>query len=710
MAFIPTTPGGTGTTLTSAVITQAAHGFTVGNALYWNGTAYVKANASNATSSEVIGIVSSVPSANTFTVATAGLITGLTGLTSGEVYWLSDVTAGLATTTQPTAVSSVSKPLFVATSATTAQLQIFDTAPASGQTAVVQYGENLGITNGGTFTTTLIDIAGSSFTLNPGTYNVDFIVTGSNATQNVGTVALYTSADVLVAGSQAQNSWVASDKVQLIGNATVIVSTTTTYKLKGQTNAGVFTVSNVPASFSSTAGVSKISWTQIGASPVPMDLVGEYGINTSITNGSTVSTTTFIDVPGGSITLPTAGTWFLQYSVATINAVVGGTSQVKIVDSLNADVVGSYSAEQNGVAGERHANFGQAVVTTSGAAIYKLQFASGGANTVTIFNNTTNNGQSTFSYRKISGFLPSSGQTVDYVEVALTADATVNTATAIPFQTVVSGNIPYNSGTGRFTLSAGKTYRLEAQLVLGAGGGSAEFSWYNVTAGTNVGMIGDSQNANLANTSSPAPLAVYTFTPSVATEVELRNVQGTSETFEGGALGTAKGSFARITQLGSSAVISGVYPGTWTSYTPVITGTTTNPTIPTSGTITGSYSVNGKMLNLNIKYFASSVSGGAAGSGSYIFSLPAGYIIDTTKANIPTAFSQTAGDGLDGGVVGSATARNSGATAFGWATPLTTTGIGIFDQSTAKLIGSATISLNGNSNTTYAISAQIPLV
>jgi hypothetical protein len=167
---------------------------------------------------------------------------------------------------------------------------------------------------------------------------------------------------------------------------------------------------------------------------------------------------------------------------------------------------------------------------------------------------------------------------------------------------------------------------------------------------------------------------------------------------------------AIITQLGSSAVIAGHYPGTWTSYTPVITGTTTNPTIPTSGTITGSYTVNGKMLNLNIKYFAPSTAGGAAGSGSYIFSLPAGYVIDTTKVSIPTAFSQTAGDGLDGGVVGSATSRNAGSTAFGWATPLTTTGIGIFDQSTAKLIGSATISLNGNSNTTYAISAQIPIV
>jgi hypothetical protein len=732
MPFPSTSGGGSGTTLTSSALTQTAHGFTVGDAVYWTGSAYAKGQANSATTSEILGIVATVPTANTFTIATSGTITGLSGLTSGEVYWLSDATAGLATTTQPTAIGSVSKPLFVATSATTAQIQIFDTAPAQGQTAVVQYGENTGITNGGTFTTTLVDIAGSSFTLSPGTYNVDFIVTGSNATQNVGTVALYTSSDILVQGSQAQNSWVASDKVQLIGNATVIVSTTTTYKLKGQTNAGVFTVSNVPASFSSTAGVSKISWTQIGASPVPMDLVGEYGEQVSVTASTNIPAGTTSATPVNLIpfTLPSAGVWEVVYNLRTTSPSLGQTAPNNagyVIGGVFLSADNSLVANSEGIAGFGH--FGTAPVsssfqtidtvvqtvriTTTGATTYYVGAWNVGDETSFVISNT--NGKSKITYKKISGFLPSSGQTVDYVSVRrITSNQTgIAINTDVIYNSISNGNIPYNTTTGVFTLTAGKTYNLFASAKIrndgtGTTGRYVQFEW--VDSVSNVALTGLKQGVSIMSTSalneSGTDNAGGIYTPVSNQTVKVRVTGADGSNIELDSNRTA----ATITQIGSSAVIAGIYPGTWTTYTPVITGTTTNPTIPTSGTITGSYSVNGKMLNLNMKFFAPTTTGGNAGSGSYIFSLPAGYVIDTTKANIPTAVSQTAGDGLDGGVVGSATARNAGSTAFGWVTPLTTTGVGIFDQSTAKLIGSATIAVNGSGNTTYAISAQIPIL
>ena len=85
----------------------------------FDGANYVKAQADSETNAEVIGIVKNVIDPDTFELAYIGDLTGLSGLTPGEVYYLSDVTAGLLTTTEPTANGTVSKPLLIANSSTT---------------------------------------------------------------------------------------------------------------------------------------------------------------------------------------------------------------------------------------------------------------------------------------------------------------------------------------------------------------------------------------------------------------------------------------------------------------------------------------------------------------------------------------------------------------------------------------------------------------
>jgi hypothetical protein len=107
--------GGGGTT---DRITQASHGFVVGDALYLNGSTYTKAIATSAAAAEVIGVVSRIIDASTFEITLSGEVSGLTGLTVGEVYFLSAETAGLLTTTEPTVVGQVSVPVGVASSAT----------------------------------------------------------------------------------------------------------------------------------------------------------------------------------------------------------------------------------------------------------------------------------------------------------------------------------------------------------------------------------------------------------------------------------------------------------------------------------------------------------------------------------------------------------------------------------------------------------------
>jgi hypothetical protein len=108
---------GTGQNLTK-VVTQASHGLAVGDVVRFNGTAYVEAQADSAANAEVVGIVSAVASSGEFTLTISGEVTGLSGLTAGEAYFLSAATAGALTATAPSSTGQVVKPVFIAVSTT----------------------------------------------------------------------------------------------------------------------------------------------------------------------------------------------------------------------------------------------------------------------------------------------------------------------------------------------------------------------------------------------------------------------------------------------------------------------------------------------------------------------------------------------------------------------------------------------------------------
>ncbi len=108
---------GNGTALQDT-ITQASHGFSVQQLVYLSSGTYTLAEANSVVTAEVVGIVTSVTNINVFVLTTSGKCTGLSGLTAGTVYWLSDGTPGLLTATAPTTPGNVAKPLFVADSTT----------------------------------------------------------------------------------------------------------------------------------------------------------------------------------------------------------------------------------------------------------------------------------------------------------------------------------------------------------------------------------------------------------------------------------------------------------------------------------------------------------------------------------------------------------------------------------------------------------------
>jgi hypothetical protein len=102
--------GGGGAELT---ITQA-NTFVAGEALYFNGTAWAKAQA-NALGTVAIGVVKSRTASN-FILTLLGEVT-LSGLVAGSLYYLDASTAGALTTTQPSA-PNFSQPIGIALSTT----------------------------------------------------------------------------------------------------------------------------------------------------------------------------------------------------------------------------------------------------------------------------------------------------------------------------------------------------------------------------------------------------------------------------------------------------------------------------------------------------------------------------------------------------------------------------------------------------------------
>lgn len=142
-------------TVTQAIVTQTAHGFSVGQAVQRVSGLYQLSRANSLATCEVVGVVAAVIDVNTFAIVYAGYISGLSGLTDGQWYFLSADTAGLLTPAAPAAAGEVQLKVMVATSASEAIIQIGQSVLLNGaQTSKVLVnrasGTNQAITNGTT--------------------------------------------------------------------------------------------------------------------------------------------------------------------------------------------------------------------------------------------------------------------------------------------------------------------------------------------------------------------------------------------------------------------------------------------------------------------------------------------------------------------------------------------------------------------------------
>jgi len=102
---------------TKLYVAQTGPGVSFAQFIRFNGSTYVAAQADTETNAEVVGLVVWVGS-DEFVFQTSGIVTGLSGMTPGAVYYLATVSAGGMTPTEPTTPGNVSKPVLIALSAT----------------------------------------------------------------------------------------------------------------------------------------------------------------------------------------------------------------------------------------------------------------------------------------------------------------------------------------------------------------------------------------------------------------------------------------------------------------------------------------------------------------------------------------------------------------------------------------------------------------
>ncbi|WP_417593204.1 hypothetical protein [Owenweeksia hongkongensis] len=119
--------------------------------------------------------------------------------------------------------------------------------------------------------------------------------------------------------------------------------------------------------------------------------------------------------------------------------------------------------------------------------------------------------------------------TPEFLHARMNADENVQVNNNIDNLTILAsaGNVGaagFSAGGGTVTLTAGVTYKLTAALnaVHVANMDYVVYSWYNITAGVNIGNRGFFYAVNDPDNISSQPTAVAYITPTVTTTVDLR--------------------------------------------------------------------------------------------------------------------------------------------------------------------------------------------
>lgn len=280
--------------------------------------------------------------------------------------------------------------------------------------------------------------------------------------------------------------------------------------------------------------------TSAGNGVTASDMVKIYD---GIGNAATINST------GATFSVTTSGKYLFDFSTSATcgnctlilnfqvrdgsnnNSVIASDMQTSYSNNVHAEYNGK--VEANLIAGRSY----NVLVTASSGGIY-------------------GNDYTRVYMKQVSGNLPVTGQTVDYIQASLSSNQSLTAAGNIIFNSSSGTGISLTSGG--FELKANKTYKLEAAL----GGSSTGYGYYAWVDNTNTLLPGSSVGVIMkaGNTYSDAPQdkAVVYFTPSTNTTVFLRvlNISGTVTAYAPPAANNYSSTWATIQQIGSSAIVN----------------------------------------------------------------------------------------------------------------------------------------------------------
>lgn len=291
-----------------------------------------------------------------------------------------------------------------------------------------------------------------------------------------------------------------------------------------------------------------------GGDPVSYLIKGMSANQSGLASGTVISFTTQVSSAGTKITHSGNGITLAGGSRYMLRAFIrqgtaGSALDYRIFDVTNGANVPSAVASANS-----NSNFSDtdatAFVAPSASTTYEVRVAGGGGSALS--------GYSYFSAMELGGGnggtdtladlscatneIPkwngsawacatdgggSGGDATSYLHASGPAKSNVAVGTVLPFDNTygsVGADISLNTGNSRFTLKAGKTYRLMGQMVISATSptGALWYRWYDVNGSAEIGSGGYSMTTDHTTTYSGMPLAVAYVTPSTDTDVELR--------------------------------------------------------------------------------------------------------------------------------------------------------------------------------------------
>ena len=288
---------GTSLTALSMQITQANHGFTLGQVIMFNGTEWALALADDLADAAAIGMVSYVIDTNDFIMTTNGYVDDLPNTyTPGGVYYLSDVTPGLLTLTAPTMTGHVVKPLFNAVSTTSGYYNNYSAEGTSG--------------GGGGVITDIVGTAPIDATTVGTTTTIS--LTGIIAPANGGT-GVNNGTSTLTLGGDTAFSGAHTFTGTLTGNTAVTFPTSGTLATTANTVSSISGTANQIAASASTGAVTL-------SLPNAVVMPGTLTLNADPTTALQAATKQYVDSISAGLTFKTA---CYAATTANLNATFG---------------------------------------------------------------------------------------------------------------------------------------------------------------------------------------------------------------------------------------------------------------------------------------------------------------------------------------------------------------------------------------------------